>query len=142
MKPFDPKAFAWAPGPHVILGKELAGTNIVVSKLRRELRSLRKDAPVALVWDFNFGSDLHYSVIRDRVREMYDSKDAFVYTTMNTAAVDPLGFLNVEQVMQTLLFMRNGVVCTLEPEEAHCFFGAYHVGIQHVSEILITQGLW
>lgn len=71
-------------------------------------------------------------------------------TSQNPLLLDYLGFESAEEVRSSF------ILCRLEQqagrevmrwfnmtqEEAEGFFSAYQVGIQHVSEILRTRGLW
>jgi ABC-type lipoprotein export system ATPase subunit len=78
-----------------------------------------------------------------------EGRQAFL-TSQNPLLLDYLHFESVEEVLSSF------VLCRTEPqgerdqlhwenltrEDAEGFFAAYQVGIQHVSEILRTRGLW
>ncbi len=158
----DPKTLRWKAGPHVILGKNQEalrfGANRLVEGFPMASQAhlvhpavltegaqwprLVNGRSMVLHWALGFGQTMHYSQIQDAIHAMYDSPDAFLYTTMSPAAVDPLGFSNVEQVRQTIFFAKDGAAHQLDEVEACAFHQAYEVGIQHVSEVLRAQGFW
>lgn len=71
-------------------------------------------------------------------------------TSQNPLLLDYLGFESTDEVRSSFVLCRSeqqGERETLRwenmtAEDAEGFFGAYQVGIQHVSEILRTRGLW
>lgn len=91
---------------------------------------------------------LHHEWIEACVQAM-QGKQAFL-TSQNPLLLDHLSFENQEEVRKTFL------LCSATPQpsgdvtqwknmsetEAEIFYQAYKVGIQHVSEILHSEGLW
>lgn len=91
---------------------------------------------------------LHHEWIEACVQAMR-GKQAFL-TSQNPLLLDHLPFENQEEVRKTFL------LCSATPQasgdvtqwknmsetEAEIFYQAYKVGIQHVSEILHSEGLW
>ena len=91
---------------------------------------------------------LHHEWIEACVRAM-QGKQAFL-TSQNPLLLDHLSFESQEEVRKTFL------LCSATPQpsgdvmqwknmsqtEAEIFYQAYQVGIQHVSEILHSEGLW
>jgi len=71
-------------------------------------------------------------------------------TSQNPLLLDYLEFESAEEVLSSFVLCRSEVQGDREilhwenmtPEDADGFFSAYQVGIQHVSEILRTRGLW
>jgi hypothetical protein len=71
-------------------------------------------------------------------------------TSQNPLLLDYLGFDSAEEVLSSFVLCRSQLQGKREhlhwenmtPEDAEGFFQAYQVGIQHVSEILRTRGLW
>jgi hypothetical protein len=71
-------------------------------------------------------------------------------TSQNPLLLDYLGFESAEEVRSSFVLCRSELQSEREqlrwenmtPEDAEGFFAAYQVGIQHVSEILRTRGLW
>jgi energy-coupling factor transporter ATP-binding protein EcfA2 len=91
----------------------------------------------------------HYDWVEACLDEIGD-RQAFI-ASQNPLLLDFMGFESADDVRRAF------VLCTLEPDpaggsiwswrnmgeaEADEFFRAYDVGIQHVSEILRTKGLW
>jgi len=76
-------------------------------------------------------------------------RQAFL-TSQNPLLLDYLGFESAEEVRSSFVLCRSQFEGEREqlhwenmtPEDAEGFFAAYQVGIQHVSEILRTRGLW
>jgi hypothetical protein len=91
---------------------------------------------------------LHHAWIEACLDAMGD-RQAFL-TSQNPLLVDYLGFDSVEQVRSSFILCRSEVRdgretlvwSNMTEEDAQGFFSAYQVGIQHVSEILRTRGLW
>jgi ABC-type lipoprotein export system ATPase subunit len=71
-------------------------------------------------------------------------------TSQNPLLLDYLGFESVDEVRSSFVLCLSELQGDREilrwenmtAEDAEGFFGAYQVGIQHVSEILRTRGLW
>jgi len=71
-------------------------------------------------------------------------------TSQNPLLLDYLGFGSAEEVRSSFVLCRSELRGDREilhwenmsSEDAEGFFSAYQVGIQHVSEILRTRGLW
>jgi ABC-type multidrug transport system ATPase subunit len=76
-------------------------------------------------------------------------RQAFL-TSQNPLLLDYLGFESVNEVRSSFVLCRSELQGEREflrwenmtAEDAEGFFDAYQVGIQHVSEILRTRGLW
>ncbi len=93
---------------------------------------------------------LHHAWI-DLLLEELGPRQSFV-STQSPLLLDYLSFESAEEVRRTFVFCtrrREGaegatalVWQGLSDEDARAFFEAYQVGIQHVSELLRTRGLW
>lgn len=93
---------------------------------------------------------LHHAWI-DLLMEELGPRQSFV-STQSPLLLDYLSFESAEEVRRTFVFCtrrREGaegatalVWQGLSDEDARAFFDAYQVGIQHVSELLRTRGLW
>ena len=91
---------------------------------------------------------LHYVWIEDCLKEM-EGRQAFL-TSQNPLLLDHLHFDSAEQARESFILCRyedeeqQGRVSwsNLTEDEADLFYRSYQVGIQHVSEILRTRGLW
>lgn len=93
---------------------------------------------------------LHHAWI-DLLLEELRPRQSFV-STQSPLLLDYLAFESAEEVRRTFVFCtrrREGaegaaalVWRGLSEEDARAFFDAYQVGIQHVSELLRTRGLW
>lgn len=78
-----------------------------------------------------------------------EGRQAFL-TSQNPLLLDYLNFDSVDEVLSSFVLCRTEPVGEREQlhwenmtqEDAQGFFDAYQVGIQHVSEILRTRGLW
>lgn len=72
-----------------------------------------------------------------------ESLGANVVLSMSKALIDVFAAASAEEVRQRLWFSgTDGKLRGLSPEQAEAFWRSYDTGVQHVSEILISQGLW
>jgi energy-coupling factor transporter ATP-binding protein EcfA2 len=91
---------------------------------------------------------MHHEWIEACLEELGE-RQAFL-TSQNPLLLDYLGFETAEEVRSSFVLCRSELQGEREqlrwenmtPEDAEGFFQAYQVGIQHVSEILRTRGLW
>jgi len=92
---------------------------------------------------------LHHEWIKNLVERMA-TRQAFL-STQNPLLLDYLNFESPEDVRRTFVFCEtekdtSGIEQMtwrhLSEDDARAFFDAYEVGIQHVSELLRTRGLW
>jgi energy-coupling factor transporter ATP-binding protein EcfA2 len=92
---------------------------------------------------------LHHEWIKNLVERMA-ARQAFL-STQNPLLLDYLTFESPEDVRRTFVFCEtekdtSGIEQMtwrhLSEDDARAFFDAYEVGIQHVSELLRTRGLW
>ncbi len=94
----------------------------------------------------DFGDGVHHSRIGPLMEALRELPVECVYiTTQNPHVVDHLRFERESDFTETFIFCHrtNGAFTTRTPTErdAHEFWQAYEVGIQHVSEILRSEGL-
>ena len=137
--PLDPSTFAWGPGPHAILGTDRAEVERAVNRLAG---ALSPSVRTSIQWQFDFGNMLHWKPVDDQVEAMYESGIPHAFTTMNPAVLDRMWFSSAHEAAERFLFVREGAVHLLDEDDASLFHSSYEVGIQHVSEILRTTGLW
>lgn len=91
---------------------------------------------------------LHHNWIEECIRQL-DTRQSFL-TSQNPLLLDYLSFDSQEQVRSSFLLCRAQTTGTdeqmlwanLTEDEATMFYDAYTTGIQYVSEILRTRGLW
>ncbi len=91
---------------------------------------------------------MHHEWI-DACLEDLGSRQAFL-TSQNPLLLDYLGFESAEEVRSSFVLCRSDFNGTREQlywenmsrEDAEGFLSAYRVGVQHVSELLRTRGLW
>lgn len=135
MNPIE-NTFTWVQGPVVVLGENRLLTNEAAMKVIDSFGGRN------FVYLRDYGNDIHYKQIELTVRSMYGMDRTAIVTTMNPFVMDCLYFRSANEVRERFLFVRDSIVHTLTDEEACLFYNAYVVGIQYVSEILRTQGLW
>jgi energy-coupling factor transporter ATP-binding protein EcfA2 len=91
---------------------------------------------------------MHHEWI-DACLEDLGDRQAFL-TSQNPLLLDYLGFKSAEEVRSSFVLCRSELSGTREQlhwenmtqEDAEGFLSAYQVGVQHVSELLRTRGLW
>lgn len=91
---------------------------------------------------------LHHAWIEACIEEIGDRQG--LMTSQNPLLLDHMSFDSVEDVRTSFILCRSERKGDSEQliwrnpteEEAQSFFDAYQVGIQHVSEILVDEGLW
>ena len=104
-------------------------------------------SPAAVVAD-ELVNGMHHEWIEACMDEL-EGRQAFL-TSQNPLLLDYLHFESVDEVLSSFVLCRTEPVGEREQlhwenmtrEDAQGFFDAYQVGIQHVSEILRTRGLW
>jgi hypothetical protein len=95
-------------------------------------------------------NDLHYSWI-EKCIELIPPRQAFL-TSQNPLLLDHLVFNSLEEVKRSFVLCQNIVaeadgreeMVWRNPDdaEASAFYDAYEAGVQYVSEILRSKGLW
>lgn len=83
--------------------------------------------------------DLHPNAI---AKHFPDSQENCLVITVNPAVVDHVFYANAQHVMESTYFARRGEILGLSLDSANEIYSAYQVGIQHVSEIMLTHGYW
>jgi len=104
-------------------------------------------SPAVVVAD-ELVNGMHHEWIEACMDEL-EGRQAFL-TSQNPLLLDYLHFESVDEVLSSFVLCRTEPVGEREQlhwenmtrEDAQGFFDAYQVGIQHVSEILRTRGLW
>lgn len=165
MRLYEPPA-TMKPGVHLVLAKTwLEATQATAALFRHfgaHLELYKIHSSVTLTLDrakrighvHNFGAFEHYSEI-DALYEYLQDEDpnaktrpphadvTWIAETMNHHVVDCLPLESLEDARQRLLFVRESPsLHILDDDEARLFWEASQVGIQHISEILRTEGLW
>lgn len=93
------------------------------------------DMPSYLSWFDGF----HPFVIRAKLREL---TGRYIIATVNGSVIDNFHFESADHARKSIFLLQDDHFFGLSEDEAHEFFRSYEVGIQHVSEILLTSGLW
>lgn len=87
-------------------------------------------------------TDVHWSEMEACLGSLAGRK-VIIRTIGNTNLVDHLEFQSADEVRRCFYVRKlDGSFGRMEEIEAEEFFGAYEVGIEHVSEILRNRGLW
>lgn len=88
--------------------------------------------------ELKFHTDIH-----TLVRSYMSDHTIRIASTMHPWVVDAMHFNDKEEARERLLFTDNdGHVLQMTVLESEHFYRSYAVGIQHVSEILLTEGFW
>lgn len=90
----------------------------------------------------HFGDGMHHSVVKEMVDALPDNA---VIWTMNPLIIDQLRFKDWIEVSSRLIYCpSHGDLDQpgFTADQYKRFFEAYKAGVQRVSDILITQGLW
>jgi hypothetical protein len=104
-------------------------------------------SPACVVAD-ELVNGMHHEWIEACLNDLGE-RQAFL-TSQNPLLLDYLGFESVDEVRSSFVLCLSELQGEREilrwenmtAEDAEGFFSAYQVGIQHVSEILRTRGLW
>lgn len=90
------------------------------------------------------GDRLHYAEIERIMERMYaEPNHRWVISTMHPWVLDRLVFTSAEDAQRRLFQATpEGHLLKMTDKEATHFWRSWEAGIQHVSEILITSGLW
>lgn len=83
--------------------------------------------------------DLHPNAI---AKHLPQPQENCLVITINPAVVDQFFYTSAQHVMESTYFTRTGKILGLSLDSAHQIYNAYQVGIQHVSEIMLTHGYW
>lgn len=70
------------------------------------------------------------------------SSERYLIVTINQSVVDHFFYKSPQHIMDSTYFARKGEIYSLTLDEADHIFRSYQVGIQHVSEIMLTNGYW
>jgi len=81
--------------------------------------------------------DLHPQTI-----PKYLPEEHCLIITINQAVVDHFFYTSAQHVMESTYFARRGEILGLSLDSADQIYRAYQVGIQHISEIMLTLGYW
>jgi energy-coupling factor transporter ATP-binding protein EcfA2 len=129
-------------------GSEIDGSRLSYGQKRLLSFYYYLDCSAACAVADELVNGMHHEWIEACLEDLGE-RQAFL-TSQNPLLLDYLGFESSEEVRSSF------VLCTsqlqggreqlrwenMTPEDAEGFFQAYRVGIQHVSEILRTRGLW
>lgn len=88
-----------------------------------------------------FGDGVYHKKIEAEMRALPPYLGRIV-ATQNPSVLDNLIFTSAKDARQRLLIVRDGEVQNITEDEAQTVWEAWEAGIEHVSEILIAQGLW
>lgn len=148
------------PGIHLVLARHASDPYRAIQQVLKALKadtrfvaimgsaSFSLDRQRRMGYVATFGQGQHYADI-DACYAYLRTRDdnashAWLVDTMNPWVVDRLAPESKEDLQRRLFFVRNGDahVARLDDEEARRVWTAYEAGIQHLSEILIGDGLW
>lgn len=76
------------------------------------------------------------------IGHMFPKEGRCLIVTINPSVVDHMGYSSVEHTRESTLFMINGILQRFNDDEANEMYRSYQVGIQHVSEIMLTHNYW
>lgn len=117
--------------------------NTAASAWRRS--PLYKGAGLLHRW---FGEGLHYRAAEEMWRLLAVAERDYrrFVMTQNPSVIDLMTFESAEDARGRLLVVRDlfgvATVMNITQDEASQFWAAYEAGVEHVSEILRTRGLW
>ena len=93
-------------------------------------------------WVLAIGAD-HHPLYYRKKSPSDPPRDVAWLVTLNPGVLDFLWFEDAQEVAERLHHvLRDGTPKPVSVDDAERFWAAYNVGIQHVSEVLMTLGLW
>ena len=116
----------------VVLCKNYTGAKIACANAGMDIR-------------VGFGDGTHYTDIVkgfETWRERKDGLGLSIIATMNPIVFDNLSFASAEDVRSHVLLVQNDELANMTEDQAKEVFRAYEAGVQYVSEIFRTQGIW
>ncbi len=129
-------------------GSEIDGSRLSYGQKRLLSFYYYLDCSAACVVADELVNGMHHEWIEACLEDLGE-RQAFL-TSQNPLLLDFLGFETAEEVRSSFVLCSSDLQGESEqlrwenmsPEDSEGFFQAYQVGIQHVSEILRTRGLW
>lgn len=124
-------------GPHLILAKNAEHTHTWFDRLEH----CSGDAATRLI-ERNIGNNWYHSTINEWWEDVLKKEQALI-STMNPFLVDCFFFKSAEDAhLRIILVDAYGVAENLDISSAERFYWSYQAGIQHVSEILVSDEIW
>lgn len=87
-----------------------------------------------------YGSSIHYKFIEEEMKS-WNEEQKFI-TTNNPFVFDNLTFSSVEDAQSRFLIIKNERLTNISQDQAERFYTAYITGIESVSQILRSEGIW
>jgi len=136
-------------GFHVVLARSMYELSCAYYVIRNTVTDSRAVEPHN-EWQYvepEFCGRLHPTEARDTTKRLINEGRQFFACTMNRDVLDVMHFESADDVRERILFFRLNEdktrgVGRMTAADAGRFFRAYSTGIQHVSEILLSEGLW
>jgi hypothetical protein len=93
--------------------------------------------------NFSFGDGWHWSVVEEVLRSgpAAPLKREFI-ATQNPSVFNHFTLCSADDIRERILIVRDRAVQNLTEVEVDRVWSALEAGIEHVSEIFITRGLW
>lgn len=91
---------------------------------------------------YTWFNDAHWRTIDIEFERLHGSGERVLVFTMNPYAIDKLSVHSADSARRHILFADENGLRNMSADDAERFYRAYEVGVQHVSEILRTEGLW
>jgi hypothetical protein len=151
------------PGIHLVLARRSSDAYLAIQQIMRAVHAeptfaatmggsgFSRDRERKVGYVTAFGDGQHYQDIEEMYEYLRTARDnasyAWLCQTMHPWAIDRIGLESMADAQRRLMFVRDvdpekALAQTMTDPEAHLFWEAYKVGIQQLSEILITEGLW
>jgi hypothetical protein len=100
-----------------------------------------RDLLASRLLPISFGVGARRGLIHQWLDHIADLGGQWWLTTVDSPAIDCLGFTSAQDVYEHLHVFEGGTVRNISEREAGNFYSAYDVGIQYVSEILRSEGI-
>jgi hypothetical protein len=132
-------------GIYLVLGRREKHTALALENLRGYLDMADADLWKAEIFE-SFGDGMHHADVDALLcgETGLLKSDRFVFvSTMACPTIDRFYFHSQIDAQQRILFAKeDGSLWCMDEDQARMFHAAYEAGIESVSEILMTRGLW
>ena len=124
-------------GIYMVLGREVFYTDIAMNRSKFERFDFARRG---------LGDSLHPVAAENALkdfRKLVGGRRGF-FSTMSTTVIDCFyDFSNAEELSERILFVDNECnIHQMDMYEARLVWSAYEVGIESLSQILLTRGMW
>jgi hypothetical protein len=136
------------PGIYLMIGKDYDHVNCACGVLWDELNIAyleRRDKNYQ--WIYDYGIDLtHPLEIANAINYGYEEVNSLnsilIIKTFNPYVIDNFRVNKPEDLKKILIADENGIHHTMNDFQIEMVWSAYQVGIERLSEILYTRGIW